>query len=88
MKLVMKNNETFIQKVYRHIACAVSVIISLFTVLFFIKRRANKNRKLDKSNGVDNNRIRQSIENSKRAIDEARATIEKVKRNKQNSNNS
>lgn len=88
MKLVMKNNETFIQKVYRHIACAVSVIISLFTVLFFIKRRANKNRKLDKSNGVDNNRIRQSIENSKRAADEARATIEKVKRNKQNSNNS
>lgn len=88
MKLVMKNNETFIQKVYRHIACAVSVIISLFTVLFFIKRRANKNRKLDKSNGVDNNRIRQSIENSKRAIDEARSTIEKVKRNKQNSNNS
>ena len=88
MKLVMKNNETFIQKVYRHIACAVSVIISLFTVLFFIKRRANKNRKLDKSNGVDNNRIRQSIENSQRAIDEARSTIEKVKRNKQNSNNS
>ena len=84
----MKNNETFIQKVYRHIACAVSVIISLFTVLFFIKRRANKNRKLDNNSRTDDNRIRHSIENSQRAIDEARKTIEKVKRSKQNTNNS
>ena len=88
MKLVMKNNETFIQKVYRHITYAVSVIISLFTVLFFIKRRANKNRKLDNNSRTDDNRIRHSIENSQRAIDEARKTIEKIKRNKQNSNNS
>ena len=84
----MKNNETFIQKIYRHIAYAVSVIISLFTVLFFIKRRANKNRKLDNNSRTDDNRIRHSIENSQRAIDEARKTIEKIKRNKQNSNNS
>ena len=84
----MKNNETSIQKVYRHIAYAVSVIISLFTVLFFIKRRANKNRKLDNNSRTDDNRIRHSIENSQRAIDEARKTIEKIKRNKQNSNNS
>ena len=82
------NNETFIQKVYRHIAYAVSVIISLFTVLFFIKRRANKNRKLDNNSRTDYNRIRHSIENSQRAIDEARKTIEKVKRSKQNSSNS
>ena len=82
------NNETFIQKVYRHIACAVSVIISLCTVLFFIKRRANKNRKLDNNSRTDDNRIRHSIENSQRAIDEARKTIEKIKRNKQNSSNS
>lgn len=82
------NNETFIQKIYRHIAYAVSVIIGLFTVLFFIKRRANNNRKIYKNNGVDNNRIRHSIENSQRAIDEARKTIEKIKRNKQSSNNS
>lgn len=88
MKLVMKNNETFIQKIYRHIACAVSVIISLFTVLFFIKRRADKNRKHNTNSRTDDNRIRHSIENSKRAIDEARKTIEKIKRNKQNSNNS
>ena len=89
MKLVMKNNnETFIQKVYRHIAYAVSVIISLFTVLFFIKRRANKNRKLDNNSRTDDNRIRHSIENSQRAIDEARKTIEKIKRSKQNSSNS
>ena len=88
MKLVMKNNETFIQKVYRHITYAVSVIISLFTVLFFIKRRANKNRKLDNNSRTDDNRIRHSIENSQRAIDEARKTIEKIKRNKQNTNNS
>ena len=84
----MKNNETFIQKVYRHIAYAVSVIISLFTVLFFIKRRADKNRKLDNNSRTDDNRIRHSIENSQRAIDEARKTIEKIKRSKQNSNNS
>ena len=78
-----KNNETFIQKIYRHIAVAVSVIIiGLCTVLFCIRRRADNNRKLDKSNGVDNNRIRQSVENSKRAADEARATIEKIKGNK------
>lgn len=76
------NNETFIQKVYRHIAYAVSVIISLFTVLFFIKRRANKNRKLDNNSRTDDNRIRHSIENCQRAIDEARKTIEKIKRNK------
>ena len=82
------NNETFIQKVYRHIACAVSVIISLCAVLFCIKRRANKNRKLDNNSRTDDNRIRHSIENSKRAIDEARETIEKIKRSKQNSNNS
>ena len=88
MKLVMKNNETFIQKVYRHIAYAVSVIISLFTVLFFIKRRADKNRKHNTNSRTDDNRIRHSIENSQRAIDEARKTIEKIKRNKQNSNNS
>ena len=89
MKLVMKNNnETFIQKVYRHIAYAVSVIISLFTVLFFIKRRANKNRKLDNNSRTDDNRIRHSVENSQRAIDEARKTIEKIKRSKQNSSNS
>lgn len=89
MKLVMKNNnETFIQKVYRHIACAVSVIISLFTVIFFIKRRANKNRKLDNNSRTDDNRIRHSIENCQRAIDEARKTIEKIKRNKQSSSNS
>ena len=88
MKLAMKNNETFIQKIYRHIAYAVSVIISLFTVLFFIKRRSLNNRKHDTNNGVDNNRIRHSIENSQRAIDEARKTIEKIKRNKQSSSNS
>ena len=82
------NNETFIQKVYRHIACTVSVIISLFTVLFFIKRRTNKNRKLDNNSRTDDNRIRHSIENCQRAIDEARETIEKIKRSKQNSNNS
>ena len=77
-----KNNETFIQKIYRHIAVAVSVIIGLCTVLFCIRRRADNNRKLDKSNGIDNNRIRQSVENSKQAADEARATIEKIKGNK------
>lgn len=82
------NNETFIQKIYRHIAYAVSVIISLFTVLFFIKRRANKNRKLDNNSRTDDNRIRHSIENSQRAIDEARKTIEKIKRSKQSSSNS
>ena len=74
-----KNNETFIQKIYRHIAVAVSVIIGLCTVLFCIRRRTDNNRKLDKSNGIDNNRIRQSVENSKRAADEARATIEEIK---------
>ena len=77
-----KNNETFIQKIYRHIAVAVSVIIGLCAVLFHIRRRADNNRKLDKSNGIDNNRIRQSVENSKQAADEARATIEKIKGNK------
>lgn len=88
MKLAMKNNETFIQKIYRHIAYAVSVIISLFTVLFFIKRRANKNRKLDNNSRTDDNRIRHSVENCQRAIDEARKTIEKIKGNKQNPHNS
>lgn len=88
MKLAMKNNETFIQKVYRHIAYAVSVIIGLCAVLFCIKRRSINNRKYDKNNGVDNNRIRHSIENCQRAIDEARKTIEKIKRNKQSSINS
>ena len=88
MKLVMKNNETFIQKVYRHIAYAVSVIIGLFTVLFFIRRRADKNRKHDNSSRTDDKRIRHSIENSQRAIDEARKTIEKIKGNKQNPSNS
>ena len=83
-----KNNETFIQKIYRHIAVTVSVIIGLCTVLFCIRRRTDNNRKLDKSNGVDNNRIRQSVENGKRAADEARATIEKIKGNKQNPHNS
>ena len=77
-----KNNETFIQKIYRHIAVAVSVIIGLCSVLFCIRRRTDNNRKLDKNNGIDNNRIRQSVENSKRAADEARATIEKIKGNK------
>lgn len=77
-----KNNETFIQKIYRHIAVAVSVIIGLCTALFCIRRRTDNNRKLDKSNGIDNSRIRQSVENSKRAADEARATIEKIKGNK------
>ena len=77
-----KNNETFIQKIYRHIAVAVSVIIGLCSVLFCIRRRTDNNRKLDKSNGIDNSRIRQSVENSKRAADEARATIEKIKGNK------
>ena len=89
MKLVMKNNnETFIQKIYRHIAVAVSVIIGLFTVLFCVKRRANKNRKLDNNSRTDDNRIRHSVENCQRAIAEARKTIEKIKRNKQSSNNS
>ena len=88
MKLAMKNNETFIQKIYRHIAYAVYVIIGLFTVLFFIKRRANKNRKLDNNSRTDDNRIRHSVENCKRAIDEARKTIEKIKGNKQNPHNS
>ena len=88
MKLAMKNNETFIQKVYRHIAYAVSIIISLCTVLFCIKRRANKNRKHDNNSRTDDNRIRHSIENCQQAIDEARKTIEKIKRNKQNSSNS
>ena len=89
MKLVMKNNnETFIQKIYRHIAVAVSVIIGLFTVLFCVKRRANKNRKLDNNSRTDDNRIRHSVENCQRAIAEARKTIEKIKRNEQNSNNS
>lgn len=82
------NNETFIQKAYRHIACAVSVIISLCTVLFCIKRRTSDNRKLDNNSRTDDNRIRHSIENCQRAIDEARETIEKIKRSKQNSNNS
>ena len=81
------NNETFIQKVYRHIAWAVSIIIGLFTVLFCIKRRSNKNRKLDNNSRTDDNRERYSIENCQRAIDEARETIEKIKRSKQNSNN-
>ena len=84
----MKNNETFIQKVYRHIAYAVSVIIGLCTVLFCIRRRADKNRKHDNSSRTDDNRIRRSIENSQRAIDEARKTIEKIKGNKQNPSNS
>lgn len=82
------NNETFIQKVYRHIAYAVAVIISLCTVLFCIKRRTSDNRKLDNNSRTDDNRIRHSIENCQRAIDEARETIEKIKRSKQNSNNS
>lgn len=84
----MKNNETFIQKIYRHIAYAVSVIIGLCTVLFCINRRTDKNRKHSNNSRTDNNRIRHSIENSQRAIDEARKTIEKIKRNKQSSNNS
>ena len=87
MKLAMKNNETFIQKIYRHIAYAVSVIIGLFTVLFFIKRTDNS-RKLDNNSRTDDNRIRHSVENSLRAIAEARKTIEKIKGNEQNSNNS
>lgn len=77
-----KNNETFIQKIYRHIAAAVAVIIGLCTVLFCIRRRTGDNRKLNISDGENNNRIRQSVENSKRAADEARATIVKIKRNK------
>ena len=88
MKLAMKNNETFIQKIYSHIAYAVSVIIGLCAVLFCVKRRANKNRKLDNNSRTDDNRIRHSIENCQRAIDEARKTIEKIKRNKQSSSNS
>lgn len=83
MKLAMKNNnETFIQKIYRHIAYAVSVIISLCAVLFLFKR-ASENRKHANNSRTDDNRIRQSVENSKRAIAEARKTVEKIKRNEQ-----
>ena len=49
-------------------------------VLFCVRRRADNNRKLYKDHGADDSRIRQSIDEAKRAAEEARSTIEKIKK--------
>lgn len=86
-----KNNETFIQKIwqfvrekaqkiYGNFIAAASILIGVCAVLFCVRRRADNNRKLYKDHGADDSRIRQSIDEAKRAAEEARSTIEKIKK--------
>lgn len=70
------------KKAYHRFIAAASIAIGLFTVIFCIRRRSNNNRKLYNDHGADDSRIRQSVERANRAAEEARSTIEKIKKSK------